>query len=117
MDFENETIIPEYLLNDLEQTESTDEVNEQTESTDEVNEQTESTDQVNEQTESIDLSSIESQLNDILTNQETIISQNVDYTEHLNGLLQNTYFITYFLFAFFVFGALVLVIKFFKGFF
>lgn len=52
------------------------------------------------------------------TQTETIVVyDNTDYSEHLNGLLQNTYFIVYFLFAFFVFGALCLVIKFLKSFF
>lgn len=34
-----------------------------------------------------------------------------------NGLLNNTYYFVYFMFGFFVFGALCLVIKFFKQFF
>lgn len=50
-------------------------------------------------------------------NETIVVYDNTDYSEHLNGLLQNTYFIVYFLFAFFVFGALCLVIKFLKSFF
>ena len=34
-----------------------------------------------------------------------------------NGLLNNTYYFVYFMFGFFIFGALCLVIKFFKQFF
>lgn len=46
-----------------------------------------------------------------------VIYENNDYSEALNGLLSNTYFICYFLFAFFIFGALIMVIRFIKSFF
>ena len=52
------------------------------------------------------------------TQTETIVVYDTtDYSDQLNGLISNTYFIVYFLFAFFVIGALMLVIKFFKSFF
>lgn len=52
------------------------------------------------------------------TQTETIVVyDNTDYSDQLNGLISNTYYIVYFLFAFFVIGALMLVIKFFKSFF
>lgn len=49
--------------------------------------------------------------------QTVIVYDTTDYSDHLNGILQNTYFICYFCFAFFIFGALILVIKFLKSFF
>lgn len=49
--------------------------------------------------------------------QTIVVYENNDYSEALNGLLSNTYFICYFLFAFFIFGALIMVIRFIKSFF
>lgn len=49
--------------------------------------------------------------------QTIVVYENNDYSEALNGLLNNTYFICYFLFAFFIFGALIMVIRFIKSFF
>lgn len=49
--------------------------------------------------------------------QTIVVYDTTDYSAQLNGLLGNTYFIVYFLFAFFIFGALILVIKFIRSFF
>lgn len=49
--------------------------------------------------------------------QTIVVYETTNYTDQLNGLLSNTYFIVYFMFAFFIFGALLLVIKFLKSFF
>ena len=49
--------------------------------------------------------------------QTIVVYETTNYTDQLNGLLSNTYFIVYFMFAFFIVGALLLVIKFLKSFF
>lgn len=49
--------------------------------------------------------------------QTIVVYDTTDYSPYLNGLLTNTYFIVYFLFAFFIVGALILVIKFIRSFF
>ena len=63
-------------------------------------------------------------LNDIDNNLIGVSSSLIVVDEKLNtiisaenGLLNNTYYFVYFMFGFFVFGALCLVIKFFKQFF
>lgn len=98
-------IIPDYLLEN--DNDSLQEVEDQ--------EQTE------ENPESYDYSSILSSINDQLTELNTNIvivqNQNDDLMQGTQGLLKNTSFLVYFGFAFFVFGALCLVIKFFKQFF
>lgn len=74
-----------------------------------------------ENVESYDYSSILSSISDQLTELNTKIvivqNQNDDLMQGTQGLLKNTSFLVYFGFAFFVFGALCLVIKFFKQFF
>ena len=74
-----------------------------------------------EQSESIDYTSILSEMN---SNLQGVSSSMIDIKDILltnqaleNGLLNNTAFIVYFLFGFFVCGALILVIKFLKQFF
>lgn len=63
------------------------------------------------------LSSINDQLTELNTNIVIVQNQNDDLMQGTQGLLKNTSFLVYFGFAFFVFGALCLVIKFFKQFF
>lgn len=103
-------LIPDYLLeNDKESLQN----NEVVLSDQEQEEQ--------ENVESYDYSSILSSINDQLTELNTNIvivqNQNDDLMQGTQGLLKNTSFLVYFGFAFFVFGALCLVIKFFKQFF
>ena len=103
-------LIPDYLLeNDNESLQD----NEDVLSDQEQEEQ--------ENVESYDYSSILSSINDQLTELNTNIvivqNQNDDLMQGTQGLLKNTSFLVYFGFAFFVFGALCLVIKFFKQFF
>lgn len=77
----------------------------------------------NEEFESqeIDYSSILEEMSGTITSLESevqVLSVQVDdLIEAQNGLLQNTYWLVYFGFAFFIMGALILVIKFFKQFF
>lgn len=63
------------------------------------------------------LSGINDQLTELNTNVVILQQQNDDLMQGMQGLLQNTSFLVIFGFAFFVFGALCLVIKFFKQFF
>lgn len=63
------------------------------------------------------LSGINDQLIELNTNVVILQQQNDDLMQGMQGLLKNTSFLVYFGFAFFVFGALCLVIKFFKQFF
>lgn len=63
------------------------------------------------------LSGINDQLTELNTNLLIVQQQNDDLMQGFQGLLNNTSYIVYFGFAFFVFGALCLVIKFFKQFF
>lgn len=63
------------------------------------------------------LSSINDQLTELNTNVIILQNQNDDLMQGTQGLVNNTSYIVYFGFAFFVFGALCLVIKFFKQFF
>lgn len=100
-------IIPDYLLqNDNESLQNDEEV---------------LSDPEEQNTESYDYTSILSSINDQLTELNTNIvivqNQNDDLMQGTQGLLKNTSFLVYFGFAFFVFGALCLVIKFFKQFF
>lgn len=98
MEFDNEefsVIVPDYLINQ--------------ETEEQVDEQTE--EQVDEQ---IDYSSILEEMNTRLTNIE---ANTVDYTEALQGLITNMYFLDFVGFTIFIFLLLVLVIKFFKIFF
>ena len=100
MEFENEdfsVVVPDYLVNP-EQTEE------------ETEEETEG--QTEEQ--NIDYSSILQEMN---TRLETIETQTVAYSEGINGLLANLYFIDFVAFTVFVFLMLFIVIKFFKQFF
>lgn len=106
MEFENDdfsVIVPEYLLNEnqIEDHENEDQVEDQ-----------ENEDQIDEQ--NIDYSFILQEMNTRLENIET---NTVDYTEGINGLLANLYFIDFVAFTVFVFIMLGLVIKFFKQFF
>ena len=95
MEFENEdfnVIVPDYLINE-------------NEAASEENEA---------EVETIDYSSILQEMNSRL---ENIEANTVDYTEGINGLLANVYFIDFVAFTVFVFLMLGLVIKFFKQFF
>ncbi len=99
MEFENENfsvIVPDYLINENEA------------------EENEASSEENEASSEIDYSSILSEMNSRL---ENIEANTVDYTEGINGLLANVYFIDFVAFAVFVFLMLWLVIKFFKQFF
>lgn len=103
-------LIPDYLLeNDKESLQENDDVLSDQEQEEQEN------------VESYDYSSILSGINDQLTELNTNIvivqNQNDDLMQGTQGLLKNTSFLVYFGFAFFVFGALCLVIKFFKQFF
>ena len=100
MEFDNEdfsVIVPDYLVNE-----------------DQVEDPAE--DQVEDPAEeqNIDYSSILQEMN---TRLETIETQTVAYTEGINGLLANLYFIDFVAFAVFVFLMLFIVIKFFNKFF
>lgn len=102
-------IIPEYLLeNDNDSLQENNDIQEQEEQEDQEN--------VNYDYSSI-LSNINDQLTEINTNLLIVQTQNDDLMQGTQGLLKNTSFLVYFGFAFFVFGALCLVIKFFKQFF
>lgn len=100
MEFDNNdfsVIVPDYLINENEAALGENETAE------------------NEATaEAIDYSSILQEMNSRL---ENIEANTVDYTEGINGLLANVYFIDFVAFTVFVFIMLGLVIKFFKQFF
>ena len=99
-------IIPDYLLQN-----DNDSLQEN-----EDNQEQEEQQNVNYDYSSI-LSSIDDQLTEINTNLLIVQQQNDDLMQGTQGLLKNSSFLVYFGFAFFVFGALCLVIKFFKQFF
>jgi hypothetical protein len=104
MEFENDdfsVIVPDYLINENEESEISSEENEE-------NEENEA------QAESIDYSSILQEMNTRLENIETYT---LAYNEGINGLLANLYFIDFVAFTVFVFLMLFVVIKFFKTFF
>lgn len=63
------------------------------------------------------LSGINEQLTELNTNLLIVQQQNDDLMQGTEALLKNSSFLVYFCFAFFVFGALCLVIKFFNQFF
>ncbi|MEM1804675.1 MAG: hypothetical protein QXI77_01605 [Nanopusillaceae archaeon] len=63
------------------------------------------------------LSGINVQLTELNTNLLIVQQQNDDLMHGTEALLKNSSFLVYFCFAFFVFGALCLVIKFFNQFF
>ncbi|MEM4935172.1 MAG: hypothetical protein QXY78_04500, partial [Thermoplasmata archaeon] len=63
------------------------------------------------------LSGINVQLTELNTNLLIVQQQNDDLMYGTEALLKNSSFLVYFCFAFFVFGALCLVIKFFNQFF
>ena len=112
MEFENEdfsVVVPDYLVNP-EQTEE--ETEEETEGQTEEETEEETEGQTEEQ--NIDYSSILQEMN---TRLETIETQTVAYSEGINGLLANLYFIDFVAFTVFVFLMLFIVIKFFKQFF
>ncbi len=67
-----------------------------------------------EETEVIDYSSILQEMNERLANIE---AKTIDYSEPINGLLANIYFLDFVAFTVFVFLLVCLVIKFFKIFF
>lgn len=109
-------IIPDYLLNnDNESLQNENLVQEDPTQEDPALEDSAQEDPV------YDYSSILSGMNDQLTELNTnlliVQQQNDDLMQGFQGLLNNTSYIVYFGFAFFVFGALCLVIKFFKQFF
>ena len=131
MEFENEefnVIVPDYLINEneaasevneAEENEAASEVNEaeENEAASEENEAASEENEVEENeaaSEEIDYSSILQEMNSRL---ENIEANTVDYTEGINGLLANLYFIDFVAFTVFVFIMLGLVIKFFKQFF
>lgn len=67
-----------------------------------------------EEVEQIDYTSILQEMNQRL---ENIENSTVDYTEALQGILSNTYFLDFVGFTLFIFLMLFVVIKFFKIFF
>ena len=67
-----------------------------------------------EEAEQIDYTSILQEMNQRL---ENIENNTVDYTEALQGILSNTYFLDFVGFTLFIFLMLFVVIKFFKIFF
>ena len=67
-----------------------------------------------EESEVIDYSSILQEMNERLANIE---AKTIDYSEPINGLLANIYFVDFVAFTVFVFLLVCLVIKFFKIFF
>ena len=102
MEFDNDdfsVIVPDYLLNEDQEIEGQTEDQETEGQTEEQN---------------IDYSSILQEMNTRLENIETTTGA---YTEGINGLLANLYFIDFVAFAVFVFLMLFIVIKFFKQFF
>lgn len=103
-------LIPDYLLeNDKESLQENDEVL--------LDQEQEEQENVESYDYSSILSCINDQLTEINTNLLIVQTQNDDLMQGTQGLLKNTSFLVYFGFAFFVFGALCLVIKFFKQFF
>lgn len=114
MEFENDdfsVIVPDYLINENEAaSEDNEAVPGENEAASEVNEAEEN----EAEAEAIDYSSILQEMNSRL---ENIEANTVDYTEGINGLLANVYFIDFVAFTVFVFLMLGLVIKFFKQFF
>ena len=117
-------IIPDYLLNNdnesLQNEELSDPTQEDPAQEDPAQEDPAQEDPAQEDP-AYDYSSILSGINDQLTELNTNVvilqQQNDDLMQGMQGLLKNTSFLVYFGFAFFVFGALCLVIKFFKQFF
>ena len=108
MEFENDNfsvIVPDYLINENEENEN-DLLNSSEENEENENEEN--------QAEVIDYSSILEEMN---TRLETIETQTLAYSEGINGLLANLYFIDFVAFTVFVFLMLFVVIKFFKTFF
>ena len=108
MEFENNdfsVIVPDYLINENEENEN---------DLSSSSEENEENDNEENQAEVIDYSSILQEMNTRLENIET---QTVAYTEGINGLLANLYFIDFVAFTVFVFLMLFVVIKFFKTFF
>ena len=99
-------IIPDYLLNND---------NESLQDEDPVQEEEQQSEPAYDY--SSILSGINDQLTELNTNVVILQQQNDDLMQGTQGLLKNTSFLVYFGFAFFVFGALCLVIKFFKQFF
>ena len=108
MEFDNNdfsVIVPDYLINENEESEN------DPLSSSEENEENEENEV---QAESIDYSSILQEMN---TRLETIETQTLAYNEGINGLLANLYFLDFVAFTVFVFLMLFVVIKFFKTFF
>ena len=125
MEFENDefsVIVPDYLINKNEENEndllsSSEESEENEESENDLlssSEESEENEENEEPAESIDYSSILQEMN---TRLETIETQTLAYSEGINGLLANLYFLDFVAFTVFVFLMLFVVIKFFKTFF
>ena len=125
MEFENQefsVIVPDYLINENEESEndllsSSKESEENEESENDLlssSEENEENEENEEPAESIDYSSILQEMNTRLENIETYT---LAYNEGINGLLANLYFLDFVAFTVFVFLMLFVVIKFFKTFF
>lgn len=99
MDFDDNTSFD----NDLQEEEVNENLEEENEEEEEV-----------EEVEQIDYTSILQEMNQRL---ENIESHTVDYTEAIQGILTNTYFLDFVGFTLFIFLMLFVVIKFFKIFF
>ena len=111
MEFENDdfsVIVPDYLINENEENEN-DLLNSSS-----LSEENEENENEENQAEVVDYSSILEEMN---TRLETIETQTLAYSEGINGLLANLYFIDFVAFTVFVFLMLFVVIKFFKTFF
>ena len=80
----------------------------------EVNENLEEENEEVDEVETIDYTSILQEMNQRL---ENIENHTVDYTEAIQGILTNTYFLDFVGFTVFIFLLLFVVIKFFKIFF
>ena len=125
MEFENQefsVIVPDYLINENEESEndllsSSKESEENEESENDLlssSEENEENEENEEPAASIDYSSILQEMNTRLENIETYA---LAYNEGINGLLANLYFLDFVAFTVFVFLMLFVVIKFFKTFF
>ena len=112
MDDDISVIVPDYLLNESEEMEETEQSEEMEET--EESEEMQETEESEVSNQSIDYTSILEEMNIRLENIESVqLNQN----QCFQGILTNIYFIDFVAFTFFVFLLIIMVVKFFKIFF
>lgn len=99
----------ELLIEELEETEDL-----ETQDLETQDQETQDQEIEDQENEVLDYTSILQEMNERL---ENIEAKTIDYSEPINGLLANTYFVDFVAFTVFVFLLVCLVIKFFKIFF